>query len=150
SLLGRPGTLALLLGLVAMVSAPRLLAPLLRRRRGGPTHAQRRPGLGAVKALAVVSALCWLGFVVAAVVALLAMLAQGSALIYTYPSQSLLVALAFATAAAAATLLELLALVPVWGSRWAAWPKLRYTLAVLLGVATVLLMWHWNLVGMRV
>src|SRR5690606_23499240 len=44
--LGRPGTLALLLGLVAMVSALRLLAPLLRRRRGGPTHAQRRPGLG--------------------------------------------------------------------------------------------------------
>ena len=80
---------------------------------------------------------------------LVGMLGQGNTLLFDYPSQLFVVAMALATAAAVLGALEVLALVPVWRSRWKPWPKLRYTLAVLLLAATVVAMWQWNLVGMR-
>jgi CubicO group peptidase (beta-lactamase class C family) len=149
SLPERPDTLALLLTAMALLSALRLLAPL-RRRRGPVMHAPERPGLAGVKALAIASALAWLGFAAAAIVAVLSMLGQGDALIYTHPTRPFLVALALASAAAAMTLLEAVALVPVWGGRWRVSAKLRYSGVVVLGVVTVVVMWQWNLVGMKV
>lgn len=143
-----PDLLALLLTLVAAVMLLRLFG-LLRRRRL-PAPQLPRPGLGAVKALSALSALAWLAFVVAAIVAVVSMLGQGSGVMFSYPGRPFLVALALATAAAVLTLCELLALVPVWGSRWKPWPKLRYTLAVVLSLLAVALLWHWNLLGMRV
>lgn len=147
--LAHPDLLALLLTVVAAIALLRLLG-LLRRRPPLPAAQLPRPGLGAVKALSVLSALAWLGFVAAAIVAVLSLLGQGSGVMYSYPGRPLLVALALATAVAVLTLCELLALVPVWGGRWKTWPKLRYSLAVGLGLWTVVLLWQWNLIGMRV
>lgn len=142
-----PNTLALLLTAAVAIAIGRVVGAL-RRRRTTPANAPRR-GLLAVKVLSVLSAIAWLAFAGTAIAAVVAMLGQGNALLFTYPSRGFLLALALATAAAVLTGLEVLALVPVWRSRWNAWPKLRYTLAVLVLVASVALMWQWNLLGMR-
>ena len=141
-------TLALLLTAATALSIGRVIGAL-RRHRLAPVHAPR-PGLAVVKVLAVLDAMTWLAFIGTAIAAVVAMLGQGNALLFDYPSQLLVVALALATAAAVLTAFEVLALVPVWRSRWRAWPKLRYTLAVLVLAATVAAMWQWNLVGMHV
>lgn len=142
-----PNTLALLLTAAFAIGIGRLVGAV-RRRRTSPTNAPRR-GLVAVKALALVSAIAWVAFAGTAIAAVVAMLGQGNALIFDYPSRGFLLALALATAAAVLTALEVLALVPVWRGRWNAWPKLRYTLAVLVLAASVVLMWQWNLIGMQ-
>lgn len=141
--LERAETLYVLLGLTAFIAVARL-AP----RRAVPARKSPRPGLGAVKALTTLAALIWLAFVVMIVVAAVTMASQGSALVYTYPTQPFLWALGLATAAAAVTALELVAIFPVLRSRWHTVPKLRYLLGVALLSLTVYVLWTWHLIGM--
>lgn len=137
--------LFVLLGIAGLIALTRLW-------RGWRRHKRRpqRPGLFPVKALSLLSAVVWLLFVVVAVFAGVRLAGEGSQLVYTYPSTWLLAALALATAAAAATVLEVLAVVPVLRSDWRAWPKLRYLLAVATLTFIVYVLWTWNLIGLRV
>src|SRR5690606_26211970 len=101
-----PNTLALLLTAAAAVSLLRLLGALRGHRRYHHRTQPARPGLPAVKALSLLSASLWLAFIGSAMYAVLDMLGQGNALLYSYPSRTFLLALALATAAALATVLE--------------------------------------------
>lgn len=137
--------LFLLLALAALIAIVRLARGFRRYKRNPP-----RPGRFPVKALSLLNAVAWLAFIAVAVFAAVRMIGEGSDVVYTYPSPMFLAALVLATVAAVLTALEVLAVVPVWTSRWRAWPKLRYTLAVAVLALTVCVLWTWNLVGMNV
>jgi CubicO group peptidase (beta-lactamase class C family) len=136
---------ALLAG-AGLVAAARVVRSL---RRAPKTRHPPRPGLAAVKALAVADAIAWIAFLGVAAVAASRMAAEGNDVVHTYPSTGFKAALALATLAAVTTLLEVGALVPVWRGAWRTWPKIRYTLAVAVLALAVHVMWTWNLIGMR-
>lgn len=135
--------LALVLaGVVAIARAVRAFRPRPKR----PAH-DPRPGLGAVKLLSGVSTLAWLAALGGLAVAFAGMGAEGSDVVFTYPSTTLRLALWLTVAAALATTAELFALPVVWRGGWRLWPRLRYTLAVAILAFAVALLCRWNLVA---
>jgi CubicO group peptidase (beta-lactamase class C family) len=131
-----------LLAVAMLLSVARIWRSFRREKRGQQT----RPGLPAVKALSIGSALAWLAFGGVFAMALSAMSGDSAEALFGYPSTTLRVAVWLAWAAAIATALEVLALVPVWRGPWRAWPKLRFTLAVLLLAAAVALLVRWHVI----
>jgi CubicO group peptidase (beta-lactamase class C family) len=145
-LLERIDVLFALIALAVLIGIVRLWRSARRRRRS----ADPRPGLAGVKTLSILAAIAWVGFGAALLAAAIAMTGEGNGVLYSFPSRGLMIALWLALAAAVLTGLEVMALVPVWGSDWYTWPKLRYTLAVAILALTVWVMWTWNLVGLKV
>jgi hypothetical protein len=136
--------LALVLaGIVAIARAVRSFRPRPRRGAHDP-----RPGLGAVKLLSGVSTVAWLACIGGLVLAFAGMAAEGTDVVFTYPSTTLRIALGLCIAAALATTAELVAVPLVWRSQWRAWPRLRYTLAVGVLACAVALLCRWNLVAL--
>lgn len=135
------GLLALALLLAVGVAVARLAGMFRREKRGQAT----RPGLAAVRALALGSALAWIALVVALGLATAGMLADRAEVMFTFPSPMLRFAVWLGLLAAALAALEVLALVAVWRGGWRAWPKVRYTAGVLLLAAAAALLWRWNL-----
>jgi CubicO group peptidase (beta-lactamase class C family) len=142
----RPATFYLALAVVAWVALARLLGAVRsgRRRHGPPA----RHGGNTIKALALLAALCWLALLGTGIVAGIGMAQMGNELLYAYPTPAFRAALTLATVCAALTALELLAVIPALRGQWRAWPKLRYSLGVLLLAGACLVFWQWNLIGM--
>ena len=142
--LQRARSLYLLLAAVALICIVRLW-----RSRQRPRAARANPALFAVKALSRVNAVVWLAFLALAVITAITMGRDGSAVVFTYPSRWLLLAMLAATVAAVLTLLEVLALLPVWRGQWGLGARLRYTLGVGVLALTVVVLWTWNVIGWR-
>lgn len=142
--LARARTLYGLLAAVVVIALVRLWRGWRRHRYNPP-----RPGLFPVKALGLFNALTWLAFVAVAIAAAVGMSKEGNAVVYTYPSRPLVLAMLAATVAAVLTALEVAAIVPVWRGRWRAGPRLRYTLGVAVLALTVYVLWTWNVIGLR-
>lgn len=139
-------TVAALSGLLAvavLIGLVRMFTGWRRARRS----TDPRPGLRWIKLLLRVSALAWIVCTGALVVAVVGMAGEGSNVVFTYPSQALLVALGMCVLVAVLTTFEVLALWPVWRGEWRIGPKLRYTLGVLLLALTVGVMCSWNMVA---
>ncbi|MGH8186225.1 MAG: hypothetical protein ACREUC_06655, partial [Steroidobacteraceae bacterium] len=98
------------------------------------------------------AAIAWLIFVVlcaAWVVSLIGPDFQDQ-FIYTYPQRSLKIALAALLVAAGLSVLAVASLVPVWKDRtWGAWRCVRHSAAVVVLIALVLTLLHWNAVGFK-
>jgi CubicO group peptidase (beta-lactamase class C family) len=70
--------------------------------------------------------------------------------VYTYPQGSLKVALAALLLAAGLSVLAVASLVPVWkDGGWSTWRRVRHSAAVVVLLALVLTLLHWNAVGFR-
>jgi CubicO group peptidase (beta-lactamase class C family) len=136
---------SLLAGLVA-IAMLLSLARIGRSFRREKRNQQTRPGLSQVKALSIINALAWLAFGGVFVAAIVAMSSGGADALFGYPSATLRLAVWLAWAVTVATALEVLALVPVWRGPWRAWPKLRYTLVVLLLAGACALLVRWQVI----
>lgn len=68
--------------------------------------------------------------------------------IYTYPQALLKVALGLALLAVGLTVLAVVSFVPAWSAgRWTLWRRLRHSAAVVVLVALVATLMHWNVIG---
>ena len=146
-----PRTLAMLLAASTLVAVFSLRGMLKRRRKRVMDRysPRQRPGLAVVTALSLLINVSWLVAIALGIWTGISLAIAGNAVVFSYPSNSLVALLVATTSAAIMTLLGILALLPVWRSKWQAGGKLAYTVGIAVFALTVWVMLGWNLVGLR-
>jgi CubicO group peptidase (beta-lactamase class C family) len=136
---------AVVLGVLgAVLIAVASLMRLVRATRRRPVA---RPDALLPQFVAAVASLVWILFAVVAGAAFATFATLGDETLFAYPTRAWQVALLIAPVAALLTLVQALMLPLVWRSRWRGFSKTVHTLGVLWLLATVWLLWRWNLLG---
>lgn len=142
--LQNPQLLLGIVGFAAVVFAFALVGFWLRRKRAFPQTAGERL---AAWSTFLMSAL-WVAWAVLATMAFLDMAEKGNAVVFEFPGSTLVTSLTVAIVATVVTAVALLLLWPVWrGGQWPTWRKLRHTVVVILGLATVWVLNDFNVIG---
>ncbi|ANB17020.1 serine hydrolase domain-containing protein [Dokdonella koreensis] len=137
-----PAALGGAAGVVALASLAVLLGSW--RRWGRPQRSLARNGRGVAVVLNL-GAVAWLLFLAAAGVALIALQALGEAAILAYPTPAIRTAVVIAYVAAALSVLAALLLPQALRARgWTFGRKLRHVVVVLVMIAMVVFLVHWN------
>ena len=145
-LLDAPSTFAQTMALLALTCIGVLLC--VWRRRALPIPRSSRRGAPSAVAALVTATLAWLVFLATAVVALAQIGAGGSDIVFDYPTQPLRMTVALAYAAAGFTVLAVVLWPSIWKVHyWSFWRKLRHTLVLLIMLASIAMLWYWNVLG---
>ena len=141
-----PNTILLSVVLLLLVCLCALIGAWGRRgRRSARGDGAQQRALRAPARAMLLAVLGWLAFFVLAAVALMGIANMGDAILFRYPTPLLRVAVIAAYVAALLSLLALLWLPRVWGSRvWSAWRKLRHTAMLTLMLWAIVLLVEWK------
>jgi CubicO group peptidase (beta-lactamase class C family) len=144
--LDAPSTFAQIMALLALTCIGVLLC--VWRRRALPMPRSSRRGAPSAVAALVTATLTWLAFLGASLVTLAQIAAGGSDIVFDYPTTALRVTVALAYGAAGLTVLAVVLWPSIWKVHyWSFWRKLRHTLGLLIMLASIAMLWHWNVLG---
>jgi len=140
----RPAFFGLIAGLMGLTALGTLIGAWLRRKQTiEQTLWESRAGM-----LMPAMGGLWLVFLGLFAAATVGMTLAGSEAIFSFPSTSLVAALAVGLFAALVSLAAVGSLWPVWRARsWPIWRRIRHSLAAVIALVFVLVLHHWNLIG---
>jgi len=144
--LNDPNVLYAILAGGGFVLACSVVGAWLRRRR----PLEQTPAEAWSARLLIVTALAWLAVFALGAVGTAPLLSDFASVFFDFPSPAFVTALALTLPAAVLTVLSALLLYPVWSTAsWPLWRRLRHTGVALSALAVLLVLRHFNAVGLN-